>query len=510
MTTKTEPSHERKRVVPRRGTTSHGRWRRRCRLRLSIAFLCAAAVAAAQEPTLQQLARGLTANALKADVSFLASDALQGRATPSPGLDIGSEFIASQFRRAGLEPAGDDGYFQTASYINVTPVTEGIEFSVDDPHGTIQVKKPAMALLQPGAADLSHRAVVKISAADAAAAAALTPEQVRGKVLILDYPEGVNTAGVNRRLLADIDRLQPAMVVALRSGGQPGNSTTRMQTAVGPPFLWVWDEAVRTALGAGKPGPVDVTVSARIPAPVQVPVKLHNVAGVLRGSDPALRDTYVLLTAHYDHLGVRGTGEGDHIFNGANDDASGTAAVIEAAAALAAAPARPRRGILFAAWFGEEKGLLGSRYYVAHPLFPLAKTIADINLEQLGRTDSSDGPQMSNATFTGYDYSSVPLAFERAGKDLGIRVYKDEKRSDSFFGRSDNQPFAGAGVPAHTMTVSYEYADYHGVADHWDKIDYDNMARVVRLIALGLLSLADGSEAPRWNESNPRAAPYRK
>jgi len=153
-------------------------------------------------------------------------------------------------------------------------------------------------------------------------------------------------------------------------------------------------------------------VSVHVPAPTATPVKLRNVAGVLRGSDPALQDRFVVLTAHYDHLGVRGQGEGDHIYNGANDDASGTASLMEIAGTLGGLAARPRRSILFLALFGEELGDLGSQYYARHPIFPLAKTIADINLEQLGRTDESgDGEKLGQFNLTGFDFTNLAAIF---------------------------------------------------------------------------------------------------
>src|SRR6202030_20223 len=118
-------------------------------------------------------------------------------------------------------------------------------------------------------------------------------------------------------------------------------------------------------------------------------------------------DTYVMLTAHYDHVGMRATGE-DRIYNGANDDGSGTVSVVEIAGALAALDPRPKRSILFVTFFGEERGLLGSRYYGRHPIVPLEKTIADLNLEQVGRTDATDGPQIGTASITGFDFSELP------------------------------------------------------------------------------------------------------
>ena len=167
--------------------------------------------------------------------------------------------------------------------------------------------------------------------------------------------------------------------------------------------------------------------------------KVRNVAGILRGSDPALRDTFVLLTAHYDHLGVG--------FDGANDDGSGTVSVVEIAGALASLNPHPKRSILFMTFFGEERGLLGSRYYGRHPLVPVAKTIADLNLEQVGRTDSTEGPQIANASVTGFDFSDLPKILADAGKLNGIKVYKDDKASDPYFARSDNQALADLECP---------------------------------------------------------------
>jgi Zn-dependent M28 family amino/carboxypeptidase len=247
-----------------------------------------------------------------------------------------------------------------------------------------------------------------------------------------------------------------------------------------------------------------------LPAQVEKPVRLRNVIGLLRGSDPALKDSYVLVTAHYDHLGMRpGTG-GDNIFNGANDDGSGTVSVIELASALSSLKPRPKRSIVFMTFFGEEKGLLGSRYYGRHPAFPIEKTIADVNLEQVGRTDSSEGPQIANASLTGFDYSDVGMTLKSAGELTGITVYKHEQNSDAFFARSDNQALADQGVPAHTLCTAFVYPDYHGVGDHWEKIDYANMEKVDRMVALAVIMLADNPEAPRWNEANPKAARYVK
>jgi Zn-dependent M28 family amino/carboxypeptidase len=208
-------------------------------------------------------------------------------------------------------------------------------------------------------------------------------------------------------------------------------------------------------------------------------------------------------------FGVREQAEGtDKIFNGANDDGSGTVSVIEIASALAQLKTRPKRSILFLAFTGEEKGLLGSRYYGAHPLVPLEKTIAQVNLEHVGRTDDSEGPQVGTATLTGFDYSTVGATLKVAGDALGIKVYKHPTNSDSFFRRSDNQSLADLGIPAHTLGVAFIFPDYHGAGDHWDKIDYANMEKIARLVAFGVVTLANDAQEPRWDESNPKTARF--
>src|SRR5580658_8831002 len=152
-------------------------------------------VSSKPSPTAQQLTALLTANGLKADVSFLASDLLEGRDTPSRGLDIAAEYIAAQYRRAGLEPVGDDGYYQTANFVTVTPNTEGLEFSLDANGATVKAATASIALQDPVAVALDHVAVVKVAMDDQAAINALTPEQVRGKALVLEPSTAQPAAG---------------------------------------------------------------------------------------------------------------------------------------------------------------------------------------------------------------------------------------------------------------------------------------------------------------------------
>jgi Zn-dependent M28 family amino/carboxypeptidase len=279
--------------------------------------------------------------------------------------------------------------------------------------------------------------------------------------------------------------------------------------AAGPPALVVHDPAAVRVLDALPVGKTEATATLRLGPPVEREVKLRNVVGLLRGSDPTLRDTYVLVTAHYDHVGVQTPVKGDKIYNGANDDGSGTVSVIELASALATLKERPRRSIVFATFFGEEHGLLGSRYYARQPAVPIEKTVADVNLEQLGRTDDNEGPRVAGASMTGIDYSDVGAIFRAAGEADGIKVDRHPRNSDAFFGASDNQALADLGVPAHTICVAYLFPDYHSPGDHWDKVDFPNMARVDRMVARALITIADDPEPPRWDPANPKAKRYR-
>jgi Zn-dependent M28 family amino/carboxypeptidase len=485
-----------------------------------------AGVAIAQAPSLfEQIKQRLTANALKADVSFLASDALEGRGTPSRGLDIAAEYIAAQFRRAGLEPVGDDGYFQTAPFGNVTPNPEGAAFSLKIGGQTLAADKAALTVQDSAPIDLTNAGVHKIVSTDNAAIDALSADQVKGKVLLVETPDAPAGAAApgrggrggggfgNRRLIQAASKAQAALIVNIRSNAGTTSQTPQLRdtSAASTPQITVADAAIRTVVAAAKPGPIEAAASAHLAAATVAPVRLRNVVGLLRGSDPTLKDTYIVLTGHYDHLGIRDNVEGDKIFNGANDDASGTSSVIEIANALASLPTRPKRSIVFIALFGEERGDLGSHYYGQHPIFPLAKTIADVNLEQLGRTDETgEGEKLGQFNLTGFDYTDMPGIFRKYGEQTGIKVVKDEAKSDPYFTRSDNAAFAEVGVPATTLSVTYSYGDYHRAGDEWQKLNYENMAKVDWTIALAFYHMADTAEVPHWNEQNPKTEPFRK
>jgi hypothetical protein len=476
-------------------------------LSLVVAALAVAGLTAAElSPVSQAVLDRISSDSLKGHVSFLASDILEGRATPSKGQDVAAQYIASQFRRAGLEEAGDDGYFQTANFVSLESDAKDATIDLVSGQKRIVGAGENMTLQTTRAIMVEGAEVTKVGLDDSETIARLQHEDLGQRVLAVYLPPGwlFGEEGHRRREnLAAIRKLKAVLlVVAGRTGG--GSRRARLVAAdeleTQPQMVLIRPGQFADVIENAEPGVLPLKLDANIPAPKTSKVVLKNVAGLLRGSDPVLSDTYILLTAHYDHVGTKPEGDDDRIYNGANDDASGVASVIEIAAALATMNPKPRRSILFVALFGEEVGLLGSEFYGRHPLLPLQKTVADINLEQLGRTDSSDGPKIASASFTGFDFSGVPAVFELAGKQTGVTVYKDEKRSDPFFSRSDNQALADLGIPSHTLCVAFEFPDYHGVGDEWQKLDYANMAKVDRMVALGLILLADSETAPAWSE----------
>jgi hypothetical protein len=440
---------------------------------------------------------------MRGNLSFLASDALEGRATPvgletkeeSRGLTIAAEFIASCFRRADLEPLAPN-YFQMADQVTVTP-------RLDDFRLTLEAGGEELEL---SSADVSVRSLEAIDVK---------------KVPVVDLPgdgripeiAGKIVAGEARKYGSDAELRQlraarPTLILLVSKGVRGKDAAGPWQTDAADaavPVIRIFNEDADAAVSESAVGTIrQMTVSVHLAPPSRSDIKVANVLGLLPGSDPALRSRYLVVSAHYDHLGIKG----GRIYNGANDNGSGVVSVIEIAQALASLQVHPKRSIVFAAFFGEEEGLLGSTYYTHHPPVPLRATVANINLEQMGRTDEQDGREVGAYAFTGPSFSDLPAVMTAAARAQGVKVY-NKRDADSFFNRSDNYPFAEAGVVAHTLVVAFEYPDYHAPGDKWEKVDYANMARVDRAVAAGILQVANAAETPKWS-GEPQTARYRQ
>jgi len=216
-----------------------------------------------------------------------------------------------------------------------------------------------------------------------------------------------------------------------------------------------------------------------------------NVIGILRGSDPAAATEAIVLSAHLDHLGVSETLEGDKIFNGADDDASGCVAVLELARALAAGK-RPRRTIYFVGFGSEERGGYGSRHFRDNPPVPLTQIVANLNFEMLGRPDPKVGAD--KLWLTGYERSNLGPELAKQGAAL----VADPHPQQNFFQRSDNYSFALRGVIAQTVSSFGLHTDYHRVTDEVSKVDFPFMTRAINSMVKPVLWLANSTFRPEW------------
>ena len=448
-----------------------------------------------------------------------------GRATPSPQLDAVAAYVAGEFRRFGLKPGGDSGtYFQhyplevlhfnpDSATIRITGRTPGIWRAGRDVL-LVEGAPPAEAAAAPAA----------VITGSADAGGGLDSAGVTGKIVFLGYGPGLNA--IASKVLA----LRPLAVLLVAGfpdsiweklpGHEASVSVRNPSAENGPAVPAVF--AVRTAtarelfvqgglsldsLRAWGDKPLaarpltDVTLQLDVRQQVLQHASAPNSIGILEGSDPTLKKEYVLFTAHMDHIGTPSAGEGctprgaDSICNGADDDGSGTVAVIELAEAFATARERPKRSLVFMTVSGEERGLWGSAYFADHPTVPLADVIADLNIDMVGR-NSKD-----TVAVIGREHSNLGATLDSvaaAHRELNIKPVGDLWPQEGLFFRSDHYNFAKKGVPILFFTTGL-HPDYHQVTDSPEKIDAEKEARFARLVFYLGQAIANTSQRPRWN-----------
>jgi Zn-dependent M28 family amino/carboxypeptidase len=245
----------------------------------------------------------------------------------------------------------------------------------------------------------------------------------------------------------------------------------------------------------GKPG----APTPRPPAGLDHdPNSAPNAVGILPGTDPALRDEYIVVSAHMDHVGVNSAHPKDSIWNGADDDASGTAGVLALAEAFATAPTK--RSIVFLTVSGEEHGLWGSAWFAANPPVPIGKIVANLNLDMIGRN------WKDSIVVIGQEHSDLGATLMKvasAHPELGITPIPDPWPQENFFGRSDHYNFARRGVPA-LFFFNGTHVDYHQPSDSPDKIDAEKESRIVKLIYHVGVAVANATARPKWNQESYR------
>lgn len=477
-------------------------------------------------PSTAAAAATITPDDMRARIATIAADSMGGRDTPSEGLDKTAAWIAAQYAGFGLEPGGENGtFFQRYPFPLRALDTTGVHFGtvVNGENVMLTFGEDYYVAAATPFEDraMGHGTLVWVGRLEDGSWPLV--EAVRGQVMVVSLPGTYDrdwriAAGRARQAAQDagaralfvilgadfselaFDRLAELAGTPARSLVEPGEI----------PAFFVRPAPAAAVLARGG---VDAgALPAEPGATLAVPgVEAHfsadaliveeatapNVVAILRGSDPELADTYVVFSAHMDHVGV-GTANaaGDSIYNGADDDASGTSALVEMAEAFATLEEAPRRSLVFLNVSGEEKGLLGSRWFTDHPTVPIEAIVANVNMDMIGR----NAPD--SIVVIGQEYSSLgPLVRQVATEhpDLGLTVSTDPWPEERFFFRSDHFNFARLEIPA-LFFFAGVHEDYHQPSDEVAKIDAGKAARVARLAFWTAHAIADSPTAPVWSE----------
>ena len=514
-------------------------------------------------PAERQMAETITAEQLKDYLYFVASDEMEGRDTPSRGLDLTAKFIATMLARWGVKPAGDDGtYFQkielkrsavnptaTTVTINGQNLVYGTDFIANPSAGTIS---NAPLVFGGNGWMLKSKNIEPLKDMD-----------VQGKAVVIyadNLPRGMTfqelfASGKQGEAWADpatyarqngavglivvgapnVMRNWDRMRLQRERSGFTVDKLRNQTAAQNFPTIYISSKTaeslfsgetndfnqINAAYGSTEAMPTfnfnsGKTASITVAAQTETAMT-QNVVAVWEGSDPKLKNEMVAIGAHYDHDGVRPNAQGaDKIWNGADDDGSGTVAVLAIAEALAKAKTRPKRSVLFVWHAGEEKGLWGSEYFNKFPTVDIKNVVAQLNIDMIGRSKKPGDANPRNKDLSGENgiyvigsemMSSTLGAVTKGTNDAYLKLgydykYDDPKDTNRFFFRSDHFNYAVNGIPI-VFWFDGVHEDYHQASDHPDKIDYAKMEKVTRTIFLTLWEITELKQRPAVDKELP-------
>tara|TARA_R110002124_G_scaffold57700_7_gene161437 strand:+ start:15358 stop:16860 length:1503 start_codon:yes stop_codon:yes gene_type:complete len=440
---------------------------------------------------------------------FLASDELKGRDPARPEIDIAAYYIANQFEKYGASPLNSlNAYYQYVPFVASSPPTVG----------SMKWKgskfKHGQDLLVLGGDDISGE--FEMVVAGYGFEEDYANKDVKGKWVI------VRVGAPNRMTPTELFKAGREKLAIAKSQGAIGlvemynvpttpwgllvNYLNKSQLTIDIdpenddtlPYLWLKDlkgDIIKT-IANGK-NEMEIDIKGKI----NRKIRGRNVVAVIEGTDPQLKDEYVMLSAHYDHLGIgKPNAEGDSIYNGARDNAVGTSALLQAANYFGKNP--PKRSILLCAWTAEEKGLLGSSYFADNPPLPLKQIVFNLNIDNGGYNDTS------LVTVIGMGRSSVDHHISEAAKAYGLKAISDPAPEQGLYDRSDNVSFAKKGIPAPTFSLGFTAFDaeigkyYHQVTDHVDNFDLDYALKYWKSYILSAESIANDPKKPLWVEGD--------
>jgi hypothetical protein len=455
----------------------------------------------AQDPVAQQYGSMITPTDLKEYLSILASDAMEGRETGKRGQKMAAAFISAHFQELGLAGPVDGNYYQPVELFTSIPGDIYLKIGQDQ-------FKNFGDIAYYGSTDSGGEVSIPVVFAGKGRKEDLDQVNVEGKAAIIMMSADENFRGPITRArekgakLVVLFNSKPEEFKELMSqfrgflGG--GSLSIKKQEATNAGVFFIaptvaekvlnstiekltkaiTEDAKKEAIKKVKPGNIVYKTSMDVKT-----LRTENVLGYLEGSDK--KEELVIITAHYDHIGKRKSGEGDLINNGADDDGSGTTAVMELAKIFTQAKKDgkgPRRSMLFMTVTGEEKGLLGSDYYTQHPVFPLASTVVDLNIDMIGRRDAQHKDSAPYIYVIGSDKLSTELhqlseSINKATTNLIFDyTYNDQNHPERLYYRSDHWNFAKNNIPI-IFYFDGIHEDYHKPSDEVEKIEFDLMAK---------------------------------
>jgi hypothetical protein len=435
-----------------------------------------------------------------AQFTYLASDALMGRDPIRPEMKLAYTFIAQELEKAGAKPLpGGNGYYQDIPFNLSSPPTKG---SVQ--LGNFSYSQGQNLLVLDGNSFSGTYEVMEVGFGSAEEFAG---KDLKGKIAISNvgapnkfspnqlFAEGRAKAkrAKDAGAVALIERFNvPSVPWQLVSGFLNRPQMGMVQGETGNlPYLWVED--LKNQLTGTNLGNATLAVEGKVNRKIDG----KNILAMIEGTDPQLKNEYILLSAHYDHVGVGTPDEtGDSIYNGARDNAVGTVAVINAANYFAKNP--PKRSILFALWTAEEKGLLGSAYFANNPLVPLNQIVYNLNIDNAGYNDTSI------ITVIGLGRTTADFMINEAVAEFGLTAKADPSPEQGLYDRSDNVNFARKGIPAPSFTLGFTAFDdeinkyYHKAGDEVESFDLNYAQLYWKSYILSAQKIANWSQKPQW------------